>query len=199
LPAGIDVAGLVLAGGRGSRMGGRDKGLLHDRGRPMAVRAAALLAPYCDVLVVSANRNLSRYARWADVVTADDHRGYLGPLAGIAAGFASVQTRWLLTCPCDVTGVPEQTPQRLLRALRLHGWADAAVLHDVDRLQPLVGAWRGRLGPRLLRHLAAGGRSVHGWLETLNVTVVHTHASVVNRNVAARTPDPASTPVGAIS
>jgi molybdopterin-guanine dinucleotide biosynthesis protein A len=153
----------------------------------MAARAAALLAPYCDVLVVSANRNLTRYARWADVVTADDQRGYLGPLAGIAAGLASVRTRCLLTCPCDMAGVPERTPPRLLRSLRLHGWADVAVLHDADRLQPLVAAWRGNLGPPLLAHLAAGGRSVHGWLATLNVAVVHTRATVVNRNVVAQT------------
>ncbi|HEX7034755.1 MAG TPA: NTP transferase domain-containing protein [Pseudomonadales bacterium] len=220
----VDVAGLVLAGGRGTRFGGRDKGLLRRRGRAMARRAAALLAPVCRIVIVSANRNLSRYARWADVVVADGsvgavdpvgaasgresqrqefaaggsshidrsqiHSGaFLGPLAGIAAALAAVRCRILLVCPCDADDVPTNVPARLLLALRRDGRADAAVVRDPERRQPLLMALRARRRGDLERYLAAGGRSVQGWLEGLRVVEVRVAKPIGNRNTGeARQP-----------
>ena len=189
---GVDVAGLVLAGGRGTRLGGRDKGLLHRWGRPMAKRAAALLAPACRIVIVSANRNISRYTRWADVVVIDgrSHAGdLLGPLAGIAAALAAVRCRILLVCPCDADDVPANVPARLLLALRRDGRADAAIVRDPERRQPLLMALRTRRRGELERYLAAGGRSVQGWLEELRVVEVRVPKPIGNRN-AAGAPQP---------
>jgi molybdopterin-guanine dinucleotide biosynthesis protein A len=149
----------------------------------MAAQAAELLAPVCAVVVISANRNLARYASWADVVTTDGHADYLGPLAGISAGLAAVPTRFLLTCPCDATRVPPELPGRLLRTLRRHGSADVAVLRDPQRLQPLLMALRGSAGPAIDNYLARGGRSVHGWLATVAVVEVTTRSVIGNRNL----------------
>ena len=183
-PAAVSVAGLVLAGGRGARIGGRDKGLVRFRGKILAARAAGLLAPVCDVVAVSANRHVSRYASWADLVTTDRHGGFLGPLAGIAAGLAAVRTRWLVTCPCDATGVPADVPGRLLRAARSHGGITVAVLRDEARLQPLLMAVRGNARPGIEAYLARGGRSVHGWLSTTSVVEVKIRGFIGNRNLA---------------
>lgn len=203
----VDVAGLVLAGGRGTRVGGRDKGLLRRHGRPMAKQAAQLLAPACRIVAVSANRHLSRYARWADVVVADDpvgaacgrdllnreiaatgrshpDPGFLGPLAGVAAALAVVRCRVLLVCPCDVEDLPADVPARLLRALRRDGRADVAVVRDPVRRQPLLMALRAKQRGALERYLAAGGRSAHGWLDGLRVVEVRVPRPIGNRNTA---------------
>ena len=179
----VTVAGLVLAGGRGARVGGRDKGLLRDRGQPMAARAAALLAGVCDEVVISANRNLSRYAILGDAVVSDGRGDHLGPLAGIAAGLAVAKARFVLTCPCDATGVPANVPERLLRALRLDGRADVAVLRDEERRQPLLMALRGSLRESIECYLARGNRSAHGWLDTVKVVEVRIRSAIGNRNV----------------
>lgn len=180
------VAGLVLAGGRGRRMGGADKGLVRHAGVPLAGYAAAVLAPWCDEVVVSANRNLTRYQALADWVVADDHPGFAGPLAGIAAALAARPApRWLV-CPCDLTDLPGAVPGELLRALRLRPGIDVAVAHDTERLQPLVLAVRRHVLRGIRQYLAAGGRSVHGWLEQIPVARVELSVALGNRNVTDR-------------
>jgi len=83
LPASI----LILAGGRGQRMGGRDKGLVEWRGQPLVAQVQAAVRPLTDDLVISCNRNAPRYAQWADQLVADEQPDFPGPLAGILAGF----------------------------------------------------------------------------------------------------------------
>lgn len=153
------------------------------RGRPQVRQALNLLAPFVDVQVISANRNLSRYRRWADAVTSDFGAPYAGPLEGIRAALALIRSRWLLVCPCDATGVPADVPGRLLRAVRLGG--HAAVVQDPQRLQPLLLAIRADIAPRLDAYLAAGGRSVHGFLELVDAVPVRIANPIGNRNVMA--------------
>ncbi|GAB3389089.1 molybdenum cofactor guanylyltransferase [Azotobacter armeniacus] len=92
---------LVLAGGRGQRMGGRDKGLLEWRGKPLIAHLHALARPLTDDLIVSCNRNTERYAAYADRLVHDDSQDFPGPLAGIRAGLAAARHAWLLVLPCD--------------------------------------------------------------------------------------------------
>ncbi len=187
IPPGVAVAGLVLAGGRGRRAGGRDKGLVHRRGRPMAAWGLDWLAPWCTVRVVSANRHLSRYRALADLVVSDRRPDHEGPLAGVAAALGAVRTRCLISCPCDAVGLPDDLPPRLLRALHLSGGADVAVVRDPRRRQPLVAVWRGSLGPAVDAYLKSGGRSVHGFLATLAVVDVEVATVIGNRNEIAGT------------
>ncbi|SEI78695.1 molybdopterin-guanine dinucleotide biosynthesis protein A [Azotobacter beijerinckii] len=92
---------LLLAGGRGQRMGGRDKGLLEWRGKPLIAHLHALTRPLTDELIVSCNRNTERYAAYADRLVHDDSPDFPGPLAGIRAGLAAARNPWLLVLPCD--------------------------------------------------------------------------------------------------
>lgn len=92
---------LVLAGGRGQRMGGRDKGLVEWRGRPLVDWICSAARPLTDDLLISCNRNQARYARFADRLVSDDEEGFPGPLAGIRAGLAAARRRQLLVVPCD--------------------------------------------------------------------------------------------------
>ncbi len=110
------VTGLILAGGRGSRLGGIDKGLLPIDGVPLVQRVAQRLAPQVDSLLVSANRNLDVYRALGFRVLEDGPFLEAGPLAGLRAGLQVCATSWLLATPCDMPYLPSDLCQRLLNA-----------------------------------------------------------------------------------
>lgn len=105
---------LLLAGGRGQRMGGQDKGLLQWRGEPLIAHLQRLARPLTDDLIISCNRNLEHYAPYADQLVSDDSSDFPGPLAGIRAGLFAARHEHLLILPCDVPQIDE----RLLADLR---------------------------------------------------------------------------------
>ncbi|KAF1012432.1 MAG: Molybdenum cofactor guanylyltransferase [Pseudomonas fluorescens] len=105
---------LLLAGGRGQRMGGQDKGLLDWRGAPLIAHLHRLVRPLTDDLIISCNRNQARYQPYADHLVSDDMPGFPGPLAGIRAGLAAARHGHLLVLPCDVP----QLDERLLNDMR---------------------------------------------------------------------------------
>lgn len=92
---------LLLAGGRGQRMGGQDKGLVEWHGKPLIAWPHRIARPLTDDLLVSCNRNHQRYAAFADRVVSDNEPDFPGPLAGIRAGLAAARHHWLMTVPCD--------------------------------------------------------------------------------------------------
>ncbi|MFZ9104386.1 MAG: NTP transferase domain-containing protein, partial [Burkholderiaceae bacterium] len=93
------VTGLILAGGRGSRMGGVDKGLERFQGEPMAVRAMVRLMPQVGDVVINANRNIGVYDSFGVTVLMDAIEGYQGPLAGMLAGLSYAETPYLQAVP----------------------------------------------------------------------------------------------------
>src|SRR5947209_14549865 len=112
-----DITGLVLAGGRGSRMGGVDKGLQPHRGMPLAMQALLRLAPQVGALMINANRNLGAYESMGVPVWPDALPDYAGPLAGFLAGLERCETPYLVTVPCDSPLFPPDLVERLLAAL----------------------------------------------------------------------------------
>ncbi len=106
---------LLLAGGQGRRMGGRDKGLLPWRGEPLIEHLHRLTRPLTDDLIISCNRNLQHYAAYADRLVQDDNDDFHGPLAGIRTALPLARHPWLLVLPCDVPRIDLS----LLNALRL--------------------------------------------------------------------------------
>lgn len=107
---------LILAGGRGQRMGGQDKGLLPWQGRPLVSYAAALARPLSDDLIISCNRNPDEYAPYADRLVHDDSPDFPGPLAGIRAGLAVARHSHLLVLPCDAPRLDRELLLQLLQA-----------------------------------------------------------------------------------
>lgn len=96
---------LLLAGGRGQRMGGQDKGLLPWHGQPLIAHLQGLIRPLTDDLIISCNRNHDLYAPYADQLVSDDSPDFPGPLAGIRAGLAAARHAHLLILPCDVPNI----------------------------------------------------------------------------------------------
>lgn len=158
------VTGLILAGGAGRRMGGADKGLLEIAGRPLVAWVLAALAPQTGRLLISANRNLARYATFGVPVVEDRCGGFQGPLAGIAAALDTIETGWLLVSPCDTPLLPRDLAARLSSAL-VEQRAVVAIGADTKRSHPLHALIPRHLAGDLAEYLDRGGRSVLGWVE----------------------------------
>lgn len=165
------VTGLILAGGRGARMGGADKGLQLLRGRPLVAHVIERLAPQVGALLISANRNLETYAGFGFPVVRDMMEGFAGPLAGLQAGLAAVDTPFLVTVPCDSPGLPRDLVARLVAPL-LAGRASVAVARAGGHRHPAFLACRADVRGHLDGHLAAGGRKVGEWCARLGALEV---------------------------
>ena len=168
-----EITGLVLAGGRGARMGGVDKGLQNFNGTPLAMHALNRLRTQVSAVMVNANRNLSAYEAFGAPVWPDGLADYAGPLAGFLTGLERCTTPYLLTVPCDTPLFPLDLADRLGEAL-LAGSAEIAMASAPEtaaesdgasalRPQPVFCLLRATLRESLLRFTAEGGRRVDRW------------------------------------
>jgi molybdopterin-guanine dinucleotide biosynthesis protein A len=163
------VTGIVLAGGRGSRMGGVDKGLQPLRGKPMVARVLERLAPQVDEIVLNANQNLDAYAGFGHRVVPDSLGGFAGPLAGLHAGLQAAAHPLAVTVPCDSPFLPLDLVVRLRDSLAGN---DLAVAKTGDQPHPVFALVRRTVLPHLERFLAGGGRKIDAWYATLSVVEV---------------------------
>jgi molybdopterin-guanine dinucleotide biosynthesis protein A len=153
---------VVLAGGRGSRMGGVDKGLQCLHGRPLVSHVIERLAPQAGQLLISANRHLETYAALGHPVLPDPPGlAFAGPLAGLLAALAALpDDAWLLSAPCDCPHLPGDLGERLAAAAAPHGLAFAATTREHPTHALLHASLRGPLAG----YLHDGGRAVLGWM-----------------------------------
>jgi molybdenum cofactor guanylyltransferase len=156
-PHGAAVTLGILAGGRGTRLGGVDKAWLELAGQPQVLRLVRRFEGEVDRVLVSANAVAARYARHGLEVVSDRIAG-AGPMGGLEALAAACATPWLLTVPVDVAGVNDC----LLRRLRAAAAGAGAHAWDEDGPQPLVALWnRDRLRTAVADALATGAFAVH--------------------------------------
>jgi molybdopterin-guanine dinucleotide biosynthesis protein A len=161
-----DITGLVLAGGRGSRMGGVDKGLQNHLGMPLALHALLRLSPQVGQVMINANRNLAAYESMGVPVWPDALADYPGPLAGVLAGLEHCETPWLVTVPCDTPNFPLDLVERLACAAAESDAeiAMAATREDGEvRVQPVFSLIHSTLIESLVAFLHAGQRKVDRW------------------------------------
>ena len=165
-----DITGLILAGGRGSRMGGADKGLESHHGVPMAMHALLRLAPQVGTVMINANRNLGAYESMGMPVWPDSLPDYAGPLAGFLTGLEHCETPYLVTVPCDSPLFPADLVQRLAQALAA---ADAEIAMAATRegtamqqrlqVQPVFCLMKSELLESLVRFTHSGQRKIDKW------------------------------------
>lgn len=165
------ITGLVLAGGLGRRMGGRDKGLQSFRGRPMVAWAIERLAPQVDAIIINANQNLESYAAFGHPVVSDRIEGFAGPLAGLQAGLLAAQTPLLVTAPCDSPFLPDDLVARLHAALVADS-AQLAVAKTGDQAHPVFSLVRREVLASLTEFLEGGGRKIDAWYAALKTVEV---------------------------
>lgn len=181
-----DVTGLVLAGGRGSRMGGVDKGLVEWRGQPLARHALQRLRPQVGSLAVSANRNQEIYTGWGVPAWADADDRFAGPLAGLAAGLRHSTTEWLVTVPCDSPLFPLDLVARLAAAAENAGSPVAMAATPGPQAQPVFLLVRRGLLESLVAALDAGEHRVGRWAMSQGaaLAVFEDAAAFANANTA---------------
>lgn len=159
-----DITGLVLCGGRGTRMGGVDKGLQNLQGRPLVEHVMARLAPQVGGLMINANRHAADYARYGHPVLADPTPDFPGPLAGLLAGLQRCPTAWLQLVPCDAPRLPIDLSARLAQAAEQAGVGLAVPVTDC--LQPVFCLVRQDLAPTVAACLDGGERRMQAWLNS---------------------------------
>ncbi len=168
VPGREDISGVVLAGGRGSRMGGVDKGLQLLHGVPLARLALQRLAPQVGPLLLSANRHLDQYAAFGVPLVSDARpQDFAGPLAGLAAALRACRTPWLASVPCDSPRFPLDLVARLAAAATAAGAPAAMASCDEDgiqRPQPAFCLLHASLADALADALGAGTRKLGAWL-----------------------------------
>ena len=156
-----EITGLILAGGRGSRMGGVDKGLQQHLGVPLALHALERLRPQVTALMLNANRNLPAYQAMGAPVYPDEITDYPGPLAGMLAGLSNCRTPYLVTVPCDTPNFPLDLVTRLADGLASMdaAMATAYTLEDGrPRAQPVFCLMRASLRDSLFAFVESGER-----------------------------------------
>lgn len=165
------ITGIVLAGGRGSRMGGIDKGLQLYNDTPLAKHAIQRLQPQVGNLLINANRNLEIYKIWGSDVNAevivDGLADFAGPLAGFLVGLQQCKTPFLMTVPCDTPRFPSNLVARLSAALTQND-ADIAMVSSPDeegvvRHQPVFCLMKRELLESLKEFTDADGRKIGAW------------------------------------
>lgn len=174
-----EITGLILAGGRGSRMGGVDKGLQNLNGMPMALHTLLRLQMQTGQVMINANRNLAAYESFGVPVWPDVLADYAGPLAGFLTGLERCETPYLATVPCDTPRFPLDLVPRLAEALERED-ADIAMAAAPEqnkdgqikvRTQPVFCLLRVELLESLVDFTHKGGRKIDTWT-ALHKTVI---------------------------
>ncbi len=165
------ITGIVLAGGRGRRMGGVDKGLQLLRGKAMVQWVIDRFGPQVDELLINANQNIEQYQSLGYHVIPDIIGDFAGPLAGLHRGLGEAAHALVATAPCDSPFLPTDLLARLSAALDAHA-AELAVARTGDQLHPVFCICRNSVLPSLTDFLAGGGRKIDAWYARLKVVEV---------------------------
>lgn len=165
------VTGVILAGGRGSRMGGVDKGLIMLQGRPLVAHVLDKLQPQVAEILLNANRELDTYRALGHQVISDNIHGFAGPLAGLHSGMLHASHPLIAMAPCDAPFLPDDLVSRLTQALQAAN-ADVAVAKTGTWRQPVFSLCRTTLLPNLTLYLESGGRKVDAWYAGLHTVEV---------------------------
>lgn len=166
---------LILAGGRGTRMAGRDKGWIMWEGHPLIEHALQRLSqqnPPPSRILISANRNIDAYQQTGHPVLTDERSDFVGPLAGVEAGLMRCKKHNLLVIPCDTPLLPDSLYERLQQAMDAQPEALAAYAVTPDGPQPLCCLLNPSLSGSLGQLLDTGHGSVVSWLAQARAVTV---------------------------
>jgi molybdenum cofactor guanylyltransferase len=170
-----DITAVILAGGRGSRMGGTDKGLQNFNGTPMALHALMRVGGQVGYCMINANRNLSAYESFGTDVWPDGNDEFAGPLSGFVVGLERCETPYLLTIPCDTPLLPHDLASRLWHGLQgdsENGEADIAMAAQAGHTQPVFCLIKHEMLESLLVFMKRGGRKIDAWTATQKTVIV---------------------------
>jgi molybdopterin-guanine dinucleotide biosynthesis protein A len=180
------VTGLILAGGRGSRMGNIEKGLQPFRNLSMIAHVMQRLEPQVGHMMISANQEIAAYRQFGAPVYPDQFQGYVGPLAGMHTGLMHCTAEYLAVVPCDSPFLPMDLVARMLHAIQSKN-ADMAIAVTgegaAQKLHPVFCLLKISVLPHLTAYLGNGGRKVQEWAASLKCTQVFFTEGAAFRNI----------------
>lgn len=165
-----NVTAVILAGGKGRRMDGKDKGLVELANRPLIEYVIDAIKPQVETIILNANRNQEQYSRYGYPVISDSLVDYQGPLAGFICALKSSTTSHIVTLPCDGPFLPNDLVERLILTLNNNN-AEIAVAHDGDRMQPVYSLIPVTLSNSLNAFLDTGERKIDLWYDQHQVAL----------------------------
>jgi molybdenum cofactor guanylyltransferase len=165
-----DVTAVILAGGKGRRMQGKDKGLVELADLPLIEHVIAVIEPQVQTIIINANRNQQQYSNYGYQVVSDTLKNYQGPLAGFFSGMKNARTNHIVTLPCDGPLLPGDLVERLIHASDKAN-AEIAVAHDGERMQPVYSLIPVTLIASLNNFLDAGERKIDLWYKQHRVAL----------------------------
>lgn len=158
----MQVTAIILAGGRGTRMGGADKGLVTYQGTRMIDHVLTRIRPQVDKIILNANRNLNIYQTLGHPVFTDASPHFDGPLAGMQAGLRHAETEWIVSVPCDSPLLPPDLVQRL-SAAAVKDKGLMAIARSASGNHPVFCLMHHSLLSSLDTFLDSGQRKVSAW------------------------------------
>ncbi|MBD8169627.1 molybdenum cofactor guanylyltransferase MobA [Erwinia persicina] len=180
-PIPVAITGVILAGGRGSRMGGEDKGLIPWQNKPLYQHVLERLQPQVTTVWINANRNIEVYQQSGFPVISDSLSDFQGPLAGMLSALQKAHTEWVIFTSCDTPCLPEDLTQQLWQHKKE---ARAVWARTEDRDHPTLALLHRGLAGSLQRYLAGGDRKLLLFLKQAGGhSVLFAHAESAFRNV----------------
>ncbi len=164
---------VILAGGRGQRMQGKDKGLIEINGQPIIEQILAQIEGQCDSIIINANRHLEQYQKYGYRVITDQLSDYQGPLAGIHTAMLATTTDYLITLPCDGIKIMPDYVERMWQIAidnkSIATQSSVVVAHDGQRHQPVYALMPVTLHGSLQDYLDSGERKIDRWYQQHNM------------------------------
>ena len=167
----LSISSILLAGGRATRMGGVDKGLVVLQQEALTAHVIARLKSQVDEIFISANREIETYKTFGYPVLQDANADFIGPLAGFFLGLQNAQYDYVLTVPCDSPLLPLDLAERLLSGMSASG-ADIAVASSDENSHPVFCLMKKSVLPSLLAYIERGERKVSAWQKSQQLVEV---------------------------
>ena len=158
------ISGVILAGGRSSRMGGEDKAQMLLQGKPLWQHVWQRLAPQVQDVTISANRHLEYYQQSQLRVISDNLPNHPGPLAGMLSALQQINSPWFAFTACDTPFIPEDYVTRLWQQKEQ---APAVWVRSQERDHPALALVHRKIMPELEHYLANGERRVMYFLQQI--------------------------------
>lgn len=153
---------IILAGGRATRMGEQDKGLMMLAGKPMIEYVLEKIKPQINNIIINANKNHHIYEQYGYPIVTDQLPGNCGPLAGMASGLRASTTPFVVTVPCDSPLLPNDLVNKLYVTLKNED-AEICTVYCNQRLQPVFALMSIDLLSSMLGFLNDGKRKIGEW------------------------------------
>jgi len=166
-----NITAVILAGGKGRRLGGQDKGLVEYKNKKLIEYVLERIKPQVNTILINANRNRSTYEQYGYSVINDELSDFQGPLAGFATAMKVAKTDFIVTLPCDGPTLPKDLVSRLANALKENS-KGIAVAHDGERLQPVYALIPIKHIDSLESYLESGDRKIDLWYAQHNLITV---------------------------